>query len=309
MDSDDRQIGRILGRREALALLGSAAASLASLPAIRWTAPLLAAPATLPASAALAQATTPTCVVRPELTEGPYFVDEQLNRSDIRSEPSDGSIKDGLQLALTFNVSQVGATCSPLVGATLDVWQCDALGVYSGVTDAVIGFHTVGLKFLRGYQVTDSSGVARFVTIVPGWYQGRTVHIHFKIRTAAPTGGTYEFTSQLFLDDMLIDQILAQPPYSAKGAQRDTTNANDMHFASGGDQLLLAPSEAAQGLAATFAIGLDLSDTATSGTDRFSMGGGGPGGPGGGPLSEGQLPPGAGLGQEPRPVPVQVPSP
>jgi protocatechuate 3,4-dioxygenase beta subunit len=210
---------------------------------------------------------------------------------------------------LTFNVSQVGATCSPLVGATVDVWQCDALGVYSGVTDAVIGFDTIGLKFLRGYQVTDASGVARFVTIVPGWYQGRTVHIHFKVRTAAATGETYEFTSQLFFDDALIDQILAQAPYSAKGGQRDTTNANDMHFASGGDQLLLAPTETAQGLAATFAIGLDLSDTAVGGADGFSMGGGGPGGPGGGPPPEGQLPPGAGLGQGSPPVPVQLPPP
>jgi hypothetical protein len=82
-----------------------------------------------------------------------------------------------------------------------------------------------------------------------------------------------------------------------------------MHFASGGDQLLLAPTETAQGLAATFAIGLDLSDTAVGGADGFSMGGGGPGGPGGGPPPEGQLPPGAGLGQGSPPVPVQLPPP
>ena len=99
--------------------------------------------------------------------------------------------------------------------------------------------------------------------------------------------------------------------WARTGSQRDTTNATDMHFANGGDQLLLAPTEAAPGLAATFAIGLHLSDTATGGSDRFSMGGGGPGGPGGpgggGGPPEGQLPPGAGLGQGPRPVPVQVP--
>jgi protocatechuate 3,4-dioxygenase beta subunit len=196
---------------------------------------------------------------------------------------------------LAFNVTQVGATCAPLAGATVDVWHCDALGVYSGVTDNALGFDTVGLQFLRGYQVTDARGSVQFQTIVPGWYQGRTVHIHFKIRTPAPTGSTYEFTSQLFLDDALVDMILAQAPYSAKGSARDTTNATDMHFASGGEQLLLSPTQARQGLEAMFAIGLDLSDAATGQSDHFSMGGGGP--PPGGP-------PGAGT---PGGVPVQLP--
>jgi protocatechuate 3,4-dioxygenase beta subunit len=282
MDTDDLQIGRILSRREVLALFGAAGASVAVWRLAPWATPV-----------ALAQ--TPSCVVRPELTEGPYFVDEQLNRSDIRSEPSDGSIKDGLALALTFNVSEVGATCAALAGATVDVWQCDALGVYSGVTDTAIGFDTVGLKFLRGYQVTDANGVARFLTIVPGWYQGRTVHIHFKIRTPAASGSAYEFTSQLFLDDTLVDQILSQTPYSAKTGPRDTTNATDMHFANGGTQLLLSPTETAQGLAATFAIGLDLTNSAVGASDRFSMGG-----PGGGPPPSGTGPSG---------VPVQLPPP
>jgi protocatechuate 3,4-dioxygenase beta subunit len=195
VNSDDRHVGRVLSRREILALLGIAGGGAALRSATRWGAPVPALTGALPGSAARAQGTSPTCIVRPELTEGPYFVDEQLNRSDIRSEPSDGAIKDGLQLSLAFAVTQVGATCTPLAGATVDVWHCDALGVYSGVSDNVLGFDTVGLKFLRGYQVTDASGSVRFQTIVPGWYQGRTVHIHFKIRTPSPTGTTYEFSS------------------------------------------------------------------------------------------------------------------
>ena len=145
---------------------------------------------------------------------------------------------------------------SPLAGATLDVWQCDPLGVYSGVTDAVIGFDTVGLKFL---------------TRLPGHRcQRRSAFCHHRARLVPGSDGAHPLQNPhrcsnwrylrvhvaLFLDDALIEQILAQSPYSAKGGQRDTTNATDMHFANGGDQLLLAPTEAAQGLAATFAIGL-----------------------------------------------------
>src|SRR5207253_10058042 len=172
--------------------------------------------ATVGATAAplAATAAVPSCVVRPALTEGPYFVDEKLNRSDIRSDPSDGTVKPGAQLTLTVNVSRVsGASCLPLAGATVDVWHCDALGVYSDATDP--GFNTKGKKFLRGYQTTDANGKVQFTTIYPGWYQGRAVHIHFKIRTSA-TGASKEFTSQWFFDETLTDQVHAQQPYAAK---------------------------------------------------------------------------------------------
>jgi protocatechuate 3,4-dioxygenase beta subunit len=87
----------------------------------------------------------------------------------------------------------VGGACVPLAGATVDVWQCDAVGAYSDVADR--GFNTRGQNFLRGYQVTDANGLAGFTTLYPGWYQGRATHIHFKIRGTASSGGTYEFTS------------------------------------------------------------------------------------------------------------------
>jgi protocatechuate 3,4-dioxygenase beta subunit len=196
-------------------------------------------------------------VVRPEQTEGPYFVDEKLNRSDIRSNPSDGAIKEGTQLRLKFNVSQVSASaCVPLVGAFVDVWHCDAEGVYSDVADRAVGFDTTGQKFLRGYQVTEANGSAEFTTIYPGWYQGRTVHIHFKIRTSLDSAGK-EFTSQLFFDDALSDEVFAQAPYAAKG-QRSTKNSTDGIYRSGGDQLTLSPTKEADGYAATFDIGLQM---------------------------------------------------
>jgi protocatechuate 3,4-dioxygenase beta subunit len=200
-------------------------------------------------------AAVPSCVVRPELTEGPYFVDEMLNRSDIRADPSDGSVKEGVLLSLAFRVSQVGSNCTPLEGAQVDVWHCDALGVYSDVTDQ--GFSTVGQKFLRGYQLTDANGLAQFTTSYPGWYQGRAVHIHFKIRTGAASGQSYDFTSQLFFDDAFSDQVYTQAPYARKG-QRNTLNSNDGTYRNGGSQLQLNPTKSADGYAATFDIGLQL---------------------------------------------------
>jgi protocatechuate 3,4-dioxygenase beta subunit len=173
----------------------------------------------------------PSCVVRPELTVGPYFVDRQLDRSDIRIEPSTGKAVEGVPLALTFNVSSVGGgRCTPLANAMVDVWHCDAHGVYSAVDDRMSGTDSSSQKFCRGYQVTDPNGVARFTTIYPGWY--RTVHIHFKIRTPADAAladrrdQLYEFTSQLFFDEALNDRVYGQAPYSGKG-RRDTTNERD----------------------------------------------------------------------------------
>ena len=126
------------------------------------------------------RARCPSCVVVPELTEGPYYVNENLDRSDIRIDTSDGSVSEGAVLTLDWVVSQVdGNACIPLEGVLVDVWHCDAAGEYSDVGSEQ------GHDFLRGYQHTDAAGKARIMTIYPGWYQGRAVHIHFKIRTDA----------------------------------------------------------------------------------------------------------------------------
>jgi protocatechuate 3,4-dioxygenase beta subunit len=197
----------------------------------------------------------PSCVVRPALTEGPYFVDEKLNRADIRSDPATGTVRPGLPLALTFLVSRVsGGACTALPNATVDVWHCDALGVYSDASDP--SFNTKGQKFLRGFQATDAGGKAAFTTIYPGWYQGRAVHIHFKIRTTAANGQVSDFTSQVFLPEDLNDQVLSQAPYAQKNVSGRLRNERDGIFQGSGGKLTLAPAKSADGYAATFDVGL-----------------------------------------------------
>ena len=202
-------------------------------------------------------ANLPGCVVRPEQTEGPYFVDEKLNRSDIRADPSDKSTKPGVPLRLEFQVSRIaGAACAPLSGAMVDVWHCDAAGVYSDVREG--RFDSRGKKFLRGYQQTNADGAAEFLTIYPGWYEGRAVHIHFKVRSAAPGGRSQEFTSQLYFDESVNDQIFKQAPYNSKPGRR-VMNDTDFLFRRGGKELLVTPAKTAQGYTAKFDIGLQSS--------------------------------------------------
>jgi protocatechuate 3,4-dioxygenase beta subunit len=219
---------RSLHRRETLAWMGSTAVVLC------LGGPRAAAPAGEPAG----------CVLRPQQAEGPYFVDPRLNRSDLRSDPDSGVIQPGLPLQLELQVSQLGAgACTPLAGARIDLWHCDARGAYSDVEDRA--FDTRGRRFLRGYQITGDDGSARFTTIYPGAYPGRAVHVHFKIRPRAGAGSRVEFTSQLYFDDALTDRVHAQPPYAGSAAR--TRNADDALFASNGSQLLLALAPAGEG--------------------------------------------------------------
>ena len=257
-DTDDILIGRVLGRRAAMKLLGaSGAAALGG-----WH--LAAAEQSAPAAAGV-------CVVRPELTEGPYFIDGTLARADIRANTSTGAIRDGVPLALSFGVSQLAAgRCAPLPGAVVHVWQCDAAGVYSGVGDPRTGAGDPNDNALRGIQTTDAQGRVTFATIYPGWYRGRAVHVHFKIPTQG-TNGAFEYTSQLFFPETLNDEIHAGQPYAAHGG-RDTLNQRDGIYRQAGDQLVLQPAKSANGYTAAFDIVLDLSDASVGRSDAEGRG-------------------------------------
>src|ERR1043165_1796781 len=222
MENDDKSVGQLLSRRNALKLLGIGSAAL-----LATRAPLGEASDFTWRIGSRAN-TALSCVVRPELTIGPYFVDDQLNRSDIRSDPSEGFVKEGVPLGLNIGVFSVGnKSCSPLADAQVDVWHCDAFGVYSDVLQP--GFDTRPQRFLRGYQLTDAQGSVHFQTIYPGWYSGRTVHIHFMIHTKGTDGRAYEFTSQLFFLDALTDTVHAREPYVRKGP-RNIRNLQDNIF-------------------------------------------------------------------------------
>ena len=255
MENDDDEIGYTLTRREALSVFGATGFMLfgGCRPQGRSAAD------TVQAASVTGGAGSGSCVARPASIEGPYFVEEKLNRSDIRSDPSNGEIKPGVPLEVTFNVSRLADTaCTPAAGLMVDLWQCDAAGSYSGLADNAQGFDTVGQKFLRGYQITDAQGVSRFLTIVPGWYQGRTVHINFWIRTAPTATQSYDFTSQLYFDDALTDRVLAREPYASRG-RRDRRNDRDGIYARGGGRsLVLALKEDGPGYAGTFDIGLKI---------------------------------------------------
>jgi protocatechuate 3,4-dioxygenase beta subunit len=248
-DNDDEPVGHVLSRREIIKLLGAggglAAASIGGLQIANAQPGGGGAPSS--------SISLPGCVARPAQTEGPYFVDEKLNRSDIRSDPSTKAISSGVPLRLKFVVSTVGKTCAALSGALVDVWHCDAAGKYSDES----ANNTVGQKFLRGSQLTDAKGVAQFLTIYPGWYPGRTVHIHFKIRLISGSNVTHEFTSQLFFDDAFTDKVFKQAPYSSRGA-RNQRNNNDGIYQNGGNQLLLEVKQDGAGYVGTFDIGMNI---------------------------------------------------
>jgi protocatechuate 3,4-dioxygenase beta subunit len=291
MDNDDILKGRVLSRREILGLfgLGGAAALVVACtggdddddnvnptisPAQASAVPTSAAEATattvstgsastgssgsgvVATTAAAATSTSlPSCIVLPALTEGPYFIDEKLDRSDIRAESESGDVRPGTPLVLTLNVVAVsGASCAPQEGAMVDVWHCDALGAYSGFNDNAEGFSTVGEDWLRGFQTTDSSGRAEFTTIYPGWYRGRATHIHFKVRK-----DNMEFTSQWFFDDFLSDEVHAnETPYNEDGASGRLQNAQDSIYNQSNGMLQLDVQPSGDGYAATFTIGIQM---------------------------------------------------
>lgn len=198
-------------------------------------------------------ASKPSCVLTPTKDEGPYFVDERLLRSDIRTDPSDGTPQDGVPLTLAIKTVRVDGRSEPVEGVHVDIWHCNANGIYSDVADN----QTVGRKFLRGCQKTSTSGEARFTTIFPGWYSGRSVHIHLKVRLLHDDKERYEFTSQLFFEQDLVEEILTtHAPYSGRGRPDVANDEDDIYGADGWKLIVPITSNGAGGFAGSIVIGL-----------------------------------------------------
>jgi protocatechuate 3,4-dioxygenase beta subunit len=191
-------------------------------------------------------AASPSCALTPSQTEGPFFVDERLQRTDLRVDPRGGSVRPGVPLALALRVSALAkGRCGPLRNAVVDVWHCDARGLYSDTRD------TPGTRFLRGFQRTDNEGTVHFETIYPGAYPGRAVHIHFKVRT----DDRRELTSQLYFDDAVTDRVQAPATYAAANSRR-TRDGEDFIYRRGGRELTLDVVARGDGFAATYDVGV-----------------------------------------------------
>ena len=178
-----------------------------------------------------------TCVLLPESTEGPFFLDDQKVRRNI----TEG--KQGVALTLRLTVVDV-STCRVIRGAAVDVWHCYAGGAYSGVPGGAA-------TFLRGIQRTDAKGVAVFRTIYPGWYPGRTPHIHVKVAL----GANVVHTGQLYFPDAVTDAVYRRAPYSRRPS-RTTRNAADSNYRNGGRRSTLKLTRAGTGYVASIPMGV-----------------------------------------------------
>lgn len=292
MEADELQIGRILRRHEILDILGTSGSvtlggSIVHIPRWERTKDRYVVSNSLPAkqedSNSLALTSLidslkynnnplfqivknegtllPECVVQPEYRRVAAKTYRRYKRYDIRNDCVTGSAKDGVPLELEFQIWQINAeVCQPFSPGIVDIWHCDAAGSYPflhKMNPSVGHYVEPEQTFLRGQQISDPEGIARFLTIVPGCYQGRTAHIHFQVRM--PCGrGSAVFVSQLFFDDLTLDEIYTQAPYS-HCPRRDTRNDDDPIYE---PLLRLQLSKHDQVYRASFALGIDMTHCA-----------------------------------------------
>jgi protocatechuate 3,4-dioxygenase beta subunit len=239
--------------------------------------------------AGLTQATPALAASRltPELTEGPYWVDTMLRRSDVRAntpgaKTAPGVAQDGVPLELTINVLEGG---EPLSGVAVDIWHANAHGLYSDESSQAAGGgtsggDTSGENYLRGYQITGKdrgikaapvAGQVSFKTIWPGWYTGRAIHIHVRVRKLSEHGATIAgYTTQIFFSDADNEAVLSgAAPYNARSPQSDpTTDENDtvLRSADIATNVVAVAGNLSDGFTATFTIDLNNAEVAASGS-------------------------------------------
>lgn len=155
-----------------------------------------------------------SCPLTPTQTAGPFYLPVNLMRQDITEGYA------GLETIVVFGVRDA-ATCQPVPGAIVDLWHADYLGNYSS-------FQGTGATQMRGIQITNQSGLVFFRTKYPGWYPGRTPHLHVKVFMP---GSAQELTTQVYFDDFLSSWIYTNiSPYANRGGQANTDNPSDGFF-------------------------------------------------------------------------------
>jgi protocatechuate 3,4-dioxygenase beta subunit len=175
-------------------------------------------------------ATLATCVLTPEVTEGPYWIDNKLTRRDVREG------RPGLPLMLEFTIVNA-KTCKPIKAADVEIWHADASGDYSGFDGGSSGGPGGGAgpatktRYLRGHQRSDAQGKASFLTIFPGWYRGRTPHVHMKVHVGSADRVVH--TGQVFFNEAIQASVYKTGAYASRGSA-DTPHARDMIFAQAG---------------------------------------------------------------------------
>jgi protocatechuate 3,4-dioxygenase beta subunit len=244
----------IFTRREALAALGAlgltVVAGCSGSSSDSASRPRRSSPSSAPTTTTTAGPPgTTTCTLAPEVTQGPFYLTDHPDTANLVQD------RPGRPLALTLTV--VDTRCTTLRDAKVDVWHCDATGVYGGIGTGTGGGPGGGqgvgdfgaarrgtpATWLQGYQTTGADGTVRFSTIYPGWYPGRAVHIHMKVFV----GGSSVHTGQLFFPDDLTASVFRNAPY--RGSP-DTTNRADSIYRSAGSAALLAPTAADDGFTA-----------------------------------------------------------
>lgn len=175
---------------------------------------------------------TATCVLTPEVTEGPYWIDNELTRYDVREG------KPGLPLVLQFTIVNA-KTCKPIRNADVEIWHADASGEYSGFDGGSSAGPPGGggsgpqtkTRYLRGHQRSDALGKAAFLTVFPGWYRGRTPHVHMKVHVGSADRVVH--TGQVFFNEAIQSSVYRSGAYRSHG-QADTSHAQDMIYAQAG---------------------------------------------------------------------------